>query len=475
VWARLIKGRLLRMRLTYHLSIAIGMVVAAVLTCTGVAAAASAAAPLAITSISARSAGGLTNPAAGAKVVVTVRVRGATSCTFLRQYSSFSSLYVFKTINCAAGSASATLPPIANTSRAQVTLHYVVRVRSAGGVRVQRSVTLRQSANQAPRAPSPTPSPTPNPAPTAALSITSTSVSSSGGLVVLAYVSTNATTCSLSSSPAFWVGSNPTAVNCTGTYNATVPASSSQKQWTFTFTATDSAGESASATQTLTEGAPTPAPVPTGGSSQSTNWSGYALSGAFTTVIGTFNVPNLTQASTETSTAEWVGVDGVTNTSLIQAGVSEDYSPTTNKVQIYAWWEILPDASVTISPLLVAPSPGDAITITISEQSPGVWGIRVSDDTKGQTFTTVKSYTGPTTSAEWIVEAPTGSDGSTQLTLGQYVPNVTFTNVRYTGTATAGSLTRIAMVQGGLTLSTPSALSTNGFTVAYGGAVPPPP
>src|SRR6185312_14907172 len=72
----------------------------------------------------------------------------------------------------------------------------------------------------------------------------------------------------------------------------------------------------------------------------SPNWSGYfAGGGPFTAVTGTFNVPMLTPASGETHTSAWVGIDGADNDSLIQAGIAEEYDPTTNTVYGHAWWE----------------------------------------------------------------------------------------------------------------------------------------
>ncbi|MGD0895859.1 MAG: hypothetical protein ABSA08_07635 [Acidimicrobiales bacterium] len=50
-------------------------------------------------------------------------------------------------------------------------------------------------------------------------------------------------------------------------------------------------------------------------------------------------------------------------------------------------------------------------------------------------------------------------------TLGQFSPNVTFSNMRATGTVTAWA--KDIMVQDGVRVSVPSTLGTYGFTVAY--------
>src|ERR1700678_98156 len=51
------------------------------------------------------------------------------------------------------------------------------------------------------------------------------------------------------------------------------------------------------------------------------NWSGYVLTGKYAEVKGTFTVPSV--PSPTGVAAEWVGIDGVSNEDLIQAGVSE--------------------------------------------------------------------------------------------------------------------------------------------------------
>ena len=55
------------------------------------------------------------------------------------------------------------------------------------------------------------------------------------------------------------------------------------------------------------------------------NWSGYALNGGgFTGVTGTFNVPApLKSTSCLEETSVWVGIDGLHNRDLLQAGVAE--------------------------------------------------------------------------------------------------------------------------------------------------------
>ncbi len=222
---------------------------------------------------------------------------------------------------------------------------------------------------------------------------------------------------------------------------------------------------------------PTPAPPPPSSAVASTPiWSGYVVgNGPYTAATGTFNVPRLYGGPTETQVAEWVGVDGWNQQSLIQAGIDEVYDPnvSTTQFRIFAWWEVLP-AYGTMQPIAMAISAGNSITATVSQVAPGAWDLSVTDNTTGTSFTTEQAYSGQGVSAEWIVEAPTAEPAGTVDTLAEFTPAVTFTNDRFNGIQT--SLTDVVMVQNGIQVSTPSILSASGsFTVAYGSSSPPAP
>jgi hypothetical protein len=149
--------------------------------------------------------------------------------------------------------------------------------------------------------------------------------------------------------------------------------------------------------------APAPAsPVPIKMVS-SLNWSGYAVTGsAFTGVTGTFNVPvPLKSLDCLEETSVWVGVDGATNSDLLQAGVDEStfavprspvnpWHPTnlcTGKVRVDAWWEDLPSAPVRVKlPVNIS----DEVTVAIFKMSPGWWALAVHDLTTGHSFMRVQ-------------------------------------------------------------------------------------
>jgi Peptidase A4 family len=151
------------------------------------------------------------------------------------------------------------------------------------------------------------------------------------------------------------------------------------------------------------------------------NWSGYALAGSnFTAVTGTFNLPVPNgSASCVQQTAIWVGVDGLDNHDLLQAGVSESGfvvpasqgSPPrvgssvvcTGRVEVYAWWEDLPSQLVRVRLPVKA---GDKVSVSIFEMSPRWWAVAVHNLTADRAFFLSQPYAGPQASVEWVVEAP---------------------------------------------------------------------
>lgn len=205
----------------------------------------------------------------------------------------------------------------------------------------------------------------------------------------------------------------------------------------------------------------------------SSNWSGYALKrtqGAFRSISGEWIVPAVSPANQSTYSSIWIGIDGFNNTSLIQTGTEQEY--VNGKAVYYAWWEILPSTE-SIIPHPV--SPGDAMRAVITKLRTGRWSIRITNKTKKWTFQTVKEYSGPQKSAEWVVEAPQ-INGVTNV-LAHYGRTV-FYNCKVNGrnpklTSSDGGV----MVQKQIAVSTPSLPNTdrNGFTVAYGAKSPKPP
>ena len=179
----------------------------------------------------------------------------------------------------------------------------------------------------------------------------------------------------------------------------------------------------------------------------SSNWSGYVeLNGPFSEVTGTFSVPSLVAGTSPADQiAVWVGIDGGNgDNSLIQAGFNESPDPgSASGFVIQPWWEILPASETYINSVEI--EAGDTVTVAIAQISGTQWGITLTDNTNGESFTTDQTYSGPASTAEWIVEALTVNGGVSAL--APYSPAVSFSDLGFVGTDT--TLQEVVMVQAG--------------------------
>jgi len=140
------------------------------------------------------------------------------------------------------------------------------------------------------------------------------------------------------------------------------------------------------------------------------NWAGYIIeNGPYTSVSGQWVVPTVSSSQSGFS-AVWLGVDGVTNSHLIQVGTEQD--SYFGHTRYSAWWEILPAPAVELTGYHV--HPGDHISASVKKLSSTRWQITIADATHW-TYTTTRTYSGKGTSAEWIVEAPTVNDRQSSL------------------------------------------------------------
>lgn len=278
--------------------------------------------------------------------------------------------------------------------------------------------------------------------PTANLTLSTTNLTAQGGTVDLTYSSQDATTCTLTSSPAIWTRATE-SVDCSGTYQDFVSPASTSQAWTFTFTATNRAGESVSSIQTLVQSA---SAALTQVANPSTNWSGYVVpssSALVTNAQGDWAVPTLNCGATPNSDVYiWAGIGGEqwstggTSGALLQTGTISNCVGGVQENS--AWWEVVPaspnhEQTYTNFPV----SAGDEIQADVFELSDGNWETLVNDLNTGLSALMVTGDAwgvGPTTSgtitftiqgnaqninysggytAEWIVEDPT--DTATQM------------------------------------------------------------
>jgi len=216
-------------------------------------------------------------------------------------------------------------------------------------------------------------------------------------------------------------------------------------------------------------------------------------------------VPSVSATSSATYSSVWIGVDGFSNSNLIQTGTEEDYyngAPHYN-----AWWEILPAAETAIPTSAYPVAPGDRMSASIDETSAvvtvqqrfhrsiqeHVWNISISDSTKGWTFATPQAYGGPGTSAEWIVEAPQvggriapmahytfGSAGGVGTSVGDFdnagilKTIVSSGSPAYTGAGLNYANDAGVMIQNNVQVSTPGSPDTaaTAYNASYGATAP---
>jgi Peptidase A4 family len=241
------------------------------------------------------------------------------------------------------------------------------------------------------------------------------------------------------------------------------------------------------------------APAALADSSQSSNWAGYAVhhSGVtFTKVIGAWTQPQPTCTAGEASySSVWVGIGGYSESSqaLEQIGTEADCSVAGRAVSS-AWYELVPATSRTIRLTVHA---GDHVRASVSVVGEQV-ALTLDDLTRHRSFTkTLHASVLDTTSAEWIVEAPSvcgaaGTGSCQTLPLADF-GSTEFSSARATSTAgRTGTIqnrkwttTKISLTEGGhrfigfgpsghasaAVTAVPSALRATGtaFTVTYQG------
>jgi hypothetical protein len=213
---------------------------------------------------------------------------------------------------------------------------------------------------------------------------------------------------------------------------------------------------------------PSSAPAVTTGYT-STNWSGYLMTGAaFTAVSGSWVATTATgRAGVTSADSSWIGIGGVTSGDLIQVGTDNIIS-STGQVHTEAFFEMLPAASQPVPGLTV--SPGDAMSASITQLSPGTWQMSITDRTTGETFSQTVAYASTLSSAEWIQEEPSSGrrliplDNFGTATFGdsETVAGGVRRNLR------SGNAQPITLVnRSGTVLASPSAVTADGggFTV----------
>lgn len=217
--------------------------------------------------------------------------------------------------------------------------------------------------------------------------------------------------------------------------------------------------------------------------SDSTNWSGYAVTGSsFTSAKASWTVPSANCSKTpNTYAAFWVGLDGWTSSTVEQTGTDSDCDGSSPSY--YAWYEFYPNPSELISSVSVAPGNHMSASVTYSGSE---FTITITNETTGKSYSKSSKVSGAKrSSAEWIAEAPCCTNRGGILPLADFgtvdfgddYTGVSGTNDA-TDSSTSGAISAFGadvneaiMVNGstGADEAVPSSLSSDGtsFTVTW--------
>lgn len=220
---------------------------------------------------------------------------------------------------------------------------------------------------------------------------------------------------------------------------------------------------------------------------ESTNWSGYAVTGSdFTEVKGSWIVPAVDctvtpgTKSTPAYSSFWVGIDGYSSNTVEQIGTDSDCDRSTPVY--YAWYEFYPAGSYEIN---LAISPGNKVSAEVS-YSGSEFTVTITNISTGATFSKTENVRkAKRSSAEWIAEAPCCARGGSMLPLSDFgtvelgLDNTSVSNTNYAANSSTplspisifgSSVEDIVMVtSGGVDEAVPSSLSSDGssFTVVW--------
>jgi hypothetical protein len=177
--------------------------------------------------------------------------------------------------------------------------------------------------------------------------------------------------------------------------------------------------------------------------------------------------------------AAWTGIDGFTNSPLIQTGTEQDYSK--GRATYQAWWTtsawgyreqvISTGCSSDPNHNCGTVAAGNSMSAHITKGSGSLWTITLSDDSAGWTFTKTTPYTGPGASAEWIMEAPT---------VGRIATLPNYTTFPFDKGTVNGSSPGLVAINGGELIQNHQVVSipsspdpdSDGFAMAYGPSAP---
>jgi hypothetical protein len=174
----------------------------------------------------------------------------------------------------------------------------------------------------------------------------------------------------------------------------------------------------------------------TGRSESSTNWSGYAATAGHATITcveASWTQPKIHCGSTRQAVSIWIGIGGFDQGGLEQIGTEADCEG--GQVVGSAWHESLPMQHFEVAVHMII-RPGDKVRARVRVITTTVYELSIANLTRRTSFTIRDTNRRiDATSAEWIVEAPTGGCPARCRVL----PMPNFGKFRFSGTAVTAS------------------------------------
>jgi hypothetical protein len=165
------------------------------------------------------------------------------------------------------------------------------------------------------------------------------------------------------------------------------------------------------------------------------NWSGYAVvpsSTAVQSVQGSWAVPAVNSGVTPSGwSCTWVGIDGVYSSTVEQIGtmsLGSAAAADSSLPQYFAWFEMYPGPLTPIPGMTI--TPGNNVSAQVVYEGSNVFYLAIEDHTMHVAAWTYEESDGTVarSSAEWVVEAPTGLNG--------ILPLADFGSETFTGAST---------------------------------------
>ena len=134
-------------------------------------------------------------------------------------------------------------------------------------------------------------------------------------------------------------------------------------------------------------------------------WGGYVATGSgFSSISGSWTMPQVQCNSSNDLFAPWVGIDGYGSQTVEQTGVQVDCS--SGAPVLSGWYEMYPAAPVYFNDPV---SVGDNFTGSVTTDGQGDYTLTLTDNTQGWTEQTQQYLNAQNISAEAVIESPSSS------------------------------------------------------------------